>query len=146
MRDHDERNRRSRERLAALTAGLDAAALRRPLGEHWNIATGLLHLAFWDRFVTERWAHADSNDLGLPVPFESVIEDLVNETLTPLLLRIPVEEAVGRALEAALASEQTIAGLSAEKIEAAQREGKPRLVDRSIHRTEHLDEIEALLG
>ncbi|MDQ3492457.1 MAG: hypothetical protein M3452_04255, partial [Chloroflexota bacterium] len=65
--------------------------------------------------------------------------------LTPLLLRVPAEGAIELALETALAVEQLIAGLSTERVETALRQGRERMVDRSIHRTEHLDEIEALL-
>ncbi len=146
MRDHDERNRLSRERMVALTEPLDADALRRPLGEHWTIAAGLLHIASWDRFVFERWTHADLNDRVLPVTFSAGAEDVVNGTLTPLLLLIPAEAAVGHALETALAVNELISGLSSERIEAAERQGRLRMLDRSIHRTEHLDEIEAALG
>ncbi len=145
MRDHDERNRRSSERMAQLAAKMDANVLRRPLGEHWTMAAGWLHIASWDRFVFERWTHADANSLLLPVTFSAGAEDVVNGTLTPLLLLIPADEAVGHALETALAVEQLIAGLSDERIEAAEGQGRLRMLDRSIHRTEHLDEMEAAL-
>lgn len=146
MREHDERNRLSRERMAALAARMDADDLRRPLGEHWTIAAGLLHLSFWDRFVLERWTHADAHGLATPAPFDALAEDRVNDTLTRLLLRVPPEEAIGQALEAALEVEQLIAGLSTDQVTAVERSERPRLVDRAIHRTEHLDEIEAVLA
>ncbi len=146
MRDHDGRNRSSRERMAGLTERIDADTLHRPLGEQWTIAASFVHLTYWDSFVAQRWLHADANGLATPAPFDSLLEDLVNDTLTPLLLRVPGEESIGPALEAALAVERIIAGLSDERIEAVQREGRLRLIDRSIHRTEHLDEIEAALG
>lgn len=145
MRAHDERNRASRQRLVAIMEPLDEAALRRPLGEHWTIAIGLLHLAFWDRFLVEWWRHADLGGRLMPVHVEEHAEDIVNETLTGLLAGIPVEEAPRLALAAALAAERTISGLSAERLQAVEREGRARLVDRSIHRAEHLDEIEAAL-
>jgi len=132
--------------MATLTAGLDADALRRRMGEHWTIAASLVHLAYWDGFVAQRWTHANANSLATPAPFDSLLEDLVNDTLTPHLLRVPVEETVLPALEAALAVEQSISALSDERVEAVRREGRLRLIDRSIHRAEHLDEIEAALG
>lgn len=146
MRDHDERNRLSRERMATLTERMDADALRRPMGEHWTIAASLVHLSYWDGFVAQRWTHANANGLATPASFESLLEDLVNDTLTPLLLRVPADEAIGPALEAALAVEQIIAGLSDERVEAVKREARLRLIDRSIHRIEHLDEIEVALA
>ncbi len=146
MRNHDERNRLSRERMAGLTERMDADTLHRPLGEHWTIAAGLLHIASWDRFVFERWTHADANGLAMPVPFSAGAEDVVNGTLTPLLLLVPAEVAARQALESALAVEGLVAGLSTERVETAEREGRLRMLDRSIHRIEHLDEIEAALG
>lgn len=146
MRDHDERNRLSRERLTALTKRMDADDLRRPLGEHWTIAASLVHMCYWDGFVAQRWTHANANGLHTPASFESLLEDLVNDTLTPLLLRVPADETIALALETALAANEIIAGLSDERVAAVLQEGSIRLVDRSIHRTEHLDEIEAALG
>ena len=61
-------------------------------------------------------------------------------------LCVPPEQAIGQALDAALAVEQFIAGLSTEHVTTVEREETPRLVDPSINRTEHLDEIEAVLG
>ncbi len=149
MPRHDEQegaHRASRERLIKLGARLDGDILRRPLGEHWTVAMGLLHLAFWDRFVVERWRHAAVNGLTIPPPIEDYAEDRVNDTLTQLFKRVPVAEALPEALEAAQAVEDVIAQLSSEVVEAVQRAGAPRLLDRSIHRAEHLDEIEAAVG
>lgn len=146
MRDHDERNQQSRERMTALTERMDAETLRRPLGEHWTIAASLVHMSYWDGFVAQRWTHANANGLHTPASFESLLEDLVNDTLTPLLLRVPAGETIAPALEAALAVNEIIAALSDERVAAVQREGRVRVLDRSIHRTEHLDEIEAALG
>lgn len=146
MAEHDERNRHTRERMERLSSQLDEDQLGRRLGEHWTVAAGFLHLAFWDRFVVQRWQHATANGLAVPAPIEDHAEDLVNETLTPLLLQVPVDHAIGQALEAARAAEDLIARLPAEKVEAVERMARPRLVDRSIHRAEHLDEIEAVLA
>lgn len=145
MSAHDESNGRSRERMAELGARLDRDTLGGPLGEHWTVAIGFLHLAFWDRFVVERWRHAAANGLSIPPPIEDYAEDRVNDTLTQLLRRVPVEEAVPEALEAAQTVEDVISELSTEAIEAVLRAGGPRLLDRSIHRAEHLDEIEAVI-
>jgi len=144
--DHNEANRQSRTRLERLASGLDERSLRLPLGEHWTLAAGLLHLAFWDRFVLERWTHAARTLRTTPQPLEDEAVDLINDALTPLLLVAPVEVAATQAIDAARALDGFIAQMPAETVEAIRGQGRPRLIDRSLHRREHLDEIEALLS
>jgi len=129
-----------------LVPGLDERSLRLPLGQHWTVAAGLLHLAFWDRFVLGRWTHAARIHRRTPQPLEDEAVDLINDALTPLLLATPVEVAATQAIEAACALDEFIAQLAAETVEAVRRQGRPRLIDRSLHRAEHLDEIEAVLS
>lgn len=144
-RPHDLRNVESRERLVRLVARLDDDALRLPMGEHWTVAAGLAHLSFWDRFTLERWADAEREGLTTPRPIDDYVEDLINDTLTPLLLVGSVEHVAQQALEAAQAIDDYIAQLSESTLEQVARQGRPRLIDRSIHRDEHVDEIEGLL-
>ncbi|HUG49307.1 MAG TPA: DinB family protein [Candidatus Limnocylindria bacterium] len=143
---HDQLNAQSRARLVELVDGLDERALRLPLGEHWTVAAGLLHLSFWDRFTLERWADAQRMRLTTPRPLADFTEDQINDTLTPLLLAATGEQARRQVLESAQAVDEFIARLPAQTVELVRTEGRPRLLDRSIHRVEHLDEIEALLA
>lgn len=145
-RAHDRRNAESREHLARLVERLDAASLRAPMGEHWTVAAGLLHLSFWDRFTLERWADAERAGLATPRVVDEFVEDLINDTLTPILLAGSVERVAKQVLEAAQAVDNYVGGLSEATLEQVGSEGRPRLIDRSIHRNEHVDEIEALLA
>jgi hypothetical protein len=52
---------------------------------------------------------------------------------------------VSRASAAAAAVDELIASLP-EAVAAAVTQARPRLIDRSLHRDEHLDEIEATLA
>jgi len=144
--DHDRRNAESRARLVELVSRLDQDALRLPLGEHWTVAAGLLHLSFWDRFTLERWADAQRMQFATPRPIADFTEDHINDSLTPLLLAASGDRAPRQVLEAALAADELISRLPAETVGLVSAEGRPRLIDRSIHRHEHLEEIEALLG
>jgi hypothetical protein len=145
-RAHDRRNAESRERLTRLVERLDAPALRRQMGQHWTIAAGLLHLSFWDRFTLERWADAEREGLATPRVVDEFAEDLINDTLTPILLAGSVEHAGALVLEAAQAVDDYIGGLPEATLEQVGSEGRPRLIDRSIHRHEHVEEIEGLLA
>lgn len=144
--DHDQRNADSRRRLTELLSGLDADSLRRPMGQHWTIAAGLLHLSFWDRFTLERWAGARREGLVVPRPIDDFVEDLINDTLTPLLLAGSAERVAQEVLDAARSVDEYISRLPESTLEAVFRAGRPRLIDRSIHRQEHVDEIESLLA
>jgi hypothetical protein len=146
MTDHHRLNSESRRRLHDVVGRLDTDALRQPMGEHWTIGAGLLHLAFWDRFTRERWSDAERAGLTKPRPIDAYVEDLINDTLTPLLLAASVEMVGEHALEAAQAIDDYVATLPAATIEQVMAESHPRLVDRSIHRLEHVAEIESLLA
>ena len=143
---HDRRNAESRERLARLVERLDADSLRSPMGQHWTVAAGLLHLSFWDRFTLERWADAERASLTTPRVVDDFVEDLINDTLTPMLLAGSVEQARALVLEAAQAVDNYIVRLPESTVAEVGRQGRPRLIDRSIHRNEHVDEIETLLA
>lgn len=146
MSEHNELNAASRQRLEQLISGLDATALRLPMGEHWTIAAGLLHVSFWDSFTRERWADAERLQLQTPRPVEGHVEDQVNDTLTPLLLAVDVARVAELVLHAARTIDAYIARLPDEIAELVRAENRPRLLDRSIHRFEHLAEIESLLA
>ena len=51
----DERNRASADRLAALGARLSDDELTTEIDPPWTAAGLFAHIAFWDRFVLERW-------------------------------------------------------------------------------------------
>jgi hypothetical protein len=146
MREHDRRNAESRRRLAEVVERLDAESLRMPMGEYWTVAAGLLHLSYWDRFTLERWAGAGREGQTIPRPIEDFVEDLINDTLTPILLVGEVERVGEQVLEAAQAVDDYIARLPAVTLEQVGQQGRPRLIDRSVHRLEHVEEIEGLLA
>jgi hypothetical protein len=145
-REHDQRNADSRQRLIDLVNRLDADQMQLPMGQHWTVAAGLLHLSFWDRFTLERWADAEREGLTTPRFIEDFVEDLVNDTLTPLLLVGSVDRVGERVVEAAQAVDDYIRRVPEATLEVVESEDRPRLIDRSIHRYEHVDEIEDLIA
>ncbi len=134
-------NSRSFERLADVAGRLDDGSLRIVVREGWTAASLLLHIAFWDRFVAERWRHAGIAGLQTPQPIEDHVTDMVNEALLPLLIDVPVGLAAQTAVAAARQVDGLIGRLPPDIFEAVRSEGRRRLLDRSLHRAEHLDEI-----
>jgi len=136
-----ERNLASTERIRALAARLTDAEMQHPVGEHWTVAIALAHLAFWDRRVmyvldmTER-------DGKVFIP---EIDIFVNDLSLPLWAAVPPRAAARIAIESAEALDARLEAFPPELLEevfAANR----RWVERSLHRNQHLDEVDAALA
>jgi hypothetical protein len=134
-----EANRAATERVRAL-ASLADDELRHPVGEHWTVSIALAHLAFWDRRVLDVIERA-----VLAGAIEAPAVDMaVNDIALPGWAAIPPRDAVRLAMEAAQALDARLAGLPPELLDAVDARS-PRWVRRSLHRNEHLDEVEAAL-
>lgn len=137
-RELDERNAASLSRLRAFTARRGDEELGRPLGNGWTAAAEIAHLAFWDRraaIILDRWRR----DGMSPSPTDV---DVINDALLPQWL-LPPHLAVDDALAAGEEINAKIASLADELIDAIAKGGVIRL-DRSRHRTDHLDELERI--
>jgi hypothetical protein len=136
-----ERNRASAERIRALAARLTDEEMQHPVGEHWTVAIALAHLAFWDRRV-QYVLDMTERDGKLFIP---EIDIFVNDLSLPLWAAIPPREAARLAIETATALDRQLEGYSPALLEQIQTYNR-RWVDRSLHRSEHLDEIGAALA
>jgi hypothetical protein len=142
----DERNSASLERLRALSATLSEEELSRPIDPPWTAAALFAHIAFWDRFVHLRWATALDSGGREPVSIDDEAMELVNGAGLPQWLRVPPRDATNDCLEAGAAVNQFIASLPPDVVSEVIASGRPRLVNRSIHRNEHLRTLEAAFG
>ena len=148
---HVERNAASLARLRGLLGQLALADLARPVGDgSWTVGQVLGHMAFWDRFLAARWRTALAvGPAAQPAQMPHEVSDMLNDGLAPTWARFASE--AGRAviddtLAAAEEVDRIIAGLPAESPIASILDQRPALIDRSIHRTEHLDALEAALA
>lgn len=137
-----ERNRASSQRLAELVGRLTDQDLGASIGDGWTVKAALAHLAFWDRYsaaLLDDWsAHGFR-----PVPSSP---DHVNAAAVGDWLALPAEHVRREVVAAAEAIDQRIEGLGPELVDAIAAGGRARTLDRSRHRTEHLDQIVAALG
>lgn len=137
-RSFSERNRASTDRIRALAARLSDAEMQHPVGAHWTVAIALAHLAFWDRRImyvldmTER-------DGKL---FIAQMDILVNDSSLPLWAAIPPRAAARIAIETAEALDKRLESFPPALLAEISAYNK-RWVDRSLHRGEHLDEVDA---
>ena len=145
MTDQVLQNSASRDRIRAL--GDRAAAGPVPAVDDdggWGPAVVLAHLAFWDGVALARWQQ--SGEDGLPVPLAPNVADVVNAAAFAQWAALDIRTATNLAVEAAEAVDRFLEGLAPERADAARAAGFGRLVDRSLHRNEHLDAVERALG
>jgi uncharacterized damage-inducible protein DinB len=146
-RSYVAENRAQLERLRALVERASDQELARAMEAGWTVAGVLAHLAFWDyRIVTllDQWG-PDGRGTPPPGPDESAT-DWINDAAKPLCLALPPRVAARVAIDAAVAADQRVAGLTEAQLATNRDAGGPISVRRAEHRREHLDEIERTLS
>ena len=139
---YNERNRAQTQRLKDLR-GLSDEDLRRPVGDHWTVAIALAHIQYWDgRGVgaLEAWRRH-----GLPLTLWANGEEVVNDLRLPLWSEVAPREALEQAITTAEVLDRIVEELSLSESEAVAAQ-RYRVLDRSLHRSEHLDEVDRALG
>jgi hypothetical protein len=146
-----ERNAASRARLCTALGGLSAADIAASAGDgEWTVGQIIGHMTFWDRFLAGRWraALAGAPD-AQPSYLPDDLSDLLNDGLSPTwsaFANASPEAVVAEAMAAAEEIDGIIAGLPTSAPFEAMLEERPALLDRSIHRVSHLDQIESAIG
>ncbi len=134
-------NRASTERITRLAASITDDQLATRVGEHWTPGVVFAHLTFWDRRVE---LTIDATEAAGSVVVVDV-DIAANDISLPLWLLVPPREAGRLAVEQAQALDARLAALQPGLLEALL-DARPRWVRRSLHRGEHLDELEAALA
>jgi hypothetical protein len=137
----DERNSASTERLAAIGTRLSEAELATEIDVPWTAAGLFAHIAFWDRFVMERWKLAAER--GGRTPAGADFMDRINDASLDQWMAIPPSAAVELCVAAARDVDAFVVGIPGDVRAEIAAEGRPRLLDRSLHRGEHLVTLEA---
>ena len=140
--DHNKRNRASLERLSVVIARLGNKDLAMAGG--WSSAALLAHIAFWERLAAarlEKWLRDGEQS---PLASREVTE-LTNAAGLRQWQDTPPAIAAAQALEAATATDRLIEGIDAQRFAVLKSYDRDFLYDRSLHRTEHLNEIERAL-
>lgn len=134
-------NNSSRERLASFVRGLSEADLARTNAEGWTVAALLVHLAFWDQrmlVLLRRWQREGVGEAP-------VDPDMINDSLRPIALAMPSQTAIALCLESAEAIDTALEQMSTELYEEIAAAPIHYRFNRSLHRHDHLGEIEQLL-
>ena len=139
----EDRNRAAADRLRALGARLSDEELSQTIDPPWTAAALFAHMAFWDRFVRARWLLAATLGSRTPLPFDDALMELINDSSLQQWAVIPPRIAVQDCLAASAEIDGLIGSLEADVVSEVVQGGRERLVDRSLHRGEHLSIIEA---
>jgi hypothetical protein len=134
-------NTSEREHLERLTSSLSEADLKLPLANGWSVATKLAHLAFWDEYVLallKKWERDGFTSSSVEV-------DAINEAVRALSKAIPPRATVELARAAAEAIDAHLQKITPELRAAIEASRRTRLLNRSLHRREHLEQIEKAL-
>ena len=150
-RSYLARNEASRARLGELLATLVSGDLSLAAGDSdWTVGQVLGHLAFWDRFLAARWRAALAAGPGAqPIVVPDELADLLNDGLPPTwsaFAASAAEAAIVETIDAAEAIDRLIASLPEAASVAAILADRPALLDRSIHRAEHIETLEHALA
>ena len=145
-RSFEERNAQATDELRRLVGTLSMEDFATGVGGTWTVATSLAHLAFWDRWQVVRWREALATGLAVPADVSDTIPDLANAALEPTWRALPGEIAAALALQAAAEIDALVAALPDASVAAAPVAGRVRLVDRSMHRLEHVTQVRRALG
>lgn len=142
-RDYEAGNTASRDRMHAIAESLPDTTLVQPMGNGWSIAGAFAHVAFWDRAAIARWdrwrqAGAFPADTGTWL-------EVVNAAASAQWQALPPRWAVIDAVSAADQVNDFLASLSDAEVDAARRAGLATILDRSIHRNGHMDDVERAL-
>ena len=141
-----EQNAESRRRLATLVSRLTDTDLALATDYGWTVAALLAHLAFWDHrmsVILKRWQEHGFD----PSPIDSAA---VNDALREICHALEPRTAANLALIAAEKVDSEFETLSAEFVkqieEHAAATSTQYRMNRSLHRNDHLKDIEALLN
>jgi len=135
-----EQNRAQTTRMRDLAERLSDDDLKHPVGEHWTVAVALVHIAFWDRRVLAVLDITEKERRVSAPPIDIVVNDIS----LPLWLAIPPRQAARIAVGVAEELDRRLESFPPELLEQVAAFNQ-RFVMRSLHRAEHLDEVERAL-
>ena len=144
------RNDAARARLLEFVDRLSNADLARPVGDGtWTVGILLGHMAFWDRFLAARWRAALAAGATQPISTPHELADLLNvaqATQWAALAAAGVAALRAEVVAAASEVDAIIGSLPISVSTDAILAERPALLDRSLHRAEHLADLERAIG
>jgi hypothetical protein len=139
-KDIFQANRESTVKMQKIGEKLTEADFRKKLHYGWTIPVAFAHLAFWDNRVIPLIELSKKDGTIMT----SNYDDKLNDILLPFLEAIPPAKAIKMAVEIANRLDEMLESCSPEMINQIMTVNS-RWVDRSLHRNDHLKDIESAL-
>lgn len=136
-----QQNTASQLRLETLVRRLSTGDLSLSTSSGWTVSALLAHLAYWDQRILVLLRRWKENGVDL----SPVDADAVNDAIKPLCLALPPQAAAELCLSTAQAVDAELEAISPALVTEIQASPNHFRFDRSLHRIDHLDEIERLL-
>jgi hypothetical protein len=133
-------NQKSTQHIREITARLTEKDLDHTLPNGWSIAVTLAHIAFWDQKVIYSLNQTVRDRKVVSILFD----DSLNDILAPFLGVIPTRQCVELAIQTAEKLDLLLENCPADLLEGFYH-ANARWVERSLHRNEHLDDIQKFL-
>ncbi len=137
-----EANKVSRRRLEELLGRLQADDYALQTDAGWSVCALLGHMAFWDNRILallERWK-------AQGIDASPIDPNAMNDALKPLVRALEPQTAARLCLESARAVDAALEALTPELVQAIEASPTHFRFDRSLHRDDHIAEIERLLA
>jgi hypothetical protein len=134
-------NRNSTSRMKQIVDRLSTTQLTSVLPNGWTVSVTLAHLAFWDQRVIRVIEMAKMEGKVTPSNFD----DSLNDVLEPLLKAISPDKSASLAVEISSRLDKILEESTPELMEQLEAVNH-RWVDRSLHRNDHLNDIESFLN
>ena len=139
-----ETNARELARLRDLVGRLSDADLARPVTPEWSVADMLGHIAFWDGRASMLAQKLERGFAWSAEDYETAEVDSLNAAVAVLIKALPPRLCAELALRLADDADARVARLPPQKMWPDDSQS-PLNCERSGHRAEHLDQIEAAL-
>ena len=140
-----QQNDTSRAQLKEFVARLKDRDFERAVGTDWTISTLLCHLAFWDQRVFFLLQEAQAGRIE-PARLSAQAIDSVNFAVRVLSTAIPGTAAAQLAIQSAELADAQAAQTSDDVVGKIMSSGFERMLNRSLHRLDHLRKMKAALG
>ena len=148
-RDDLDRNATSRAALITLVRSLSGADLNTPIdGGDWTVKVALAHLAFWDH--RQRAALRQHIATGAPLgdgtpPALEDSDEVINQALDQLAPHLNPTAIADLVIEAAEAVDAQLERTDPALLERLATGPQPSIIQRWLHREEHIAQITAEL-
>lgn len=143
--DYVQKNKEEFLRLKNILSAMTQELWLKKMDRNWTVGNSLLHLAFWDKMTYERLSQWKSGGVLAPVPDAGNI-DAMNASVRAMSNVMDHKNASEFIIQCAEMIDEMVAKFMPPDLDLLRDSGKERWFMRYVHRSEHLDKVEAVFA